>query len=305
MKTVNRIFDHLTKSAGVILILSVAISFTLAFTDPRPLRASLGMETVTTNAVNSEDLIPEYLQSISVKIIVGDGTGSGIAFTRKDSNGKPITFIWTAAHIFTHHDGDFFSLLLSTNRPNVPTQYADIQQVTVKNGVVVGKKTKSVKMFKFSDDENGEDLAILRVNGEFFNTNTVVFDLTGDVPHIGQSLYSMGAPYGLAQSFSPGYYSFIGRNFEGMIFDQTTCVIFPGSSGGGIFSVDGKYEGMSNVMRASSINFITPIRRIQKWVEREHIEWTLDPTCPMPSEKELKKISLYDTALTPKVELKE
>lgn len=249
--------------------------------------------------------IPEYLQSISVKIVVGDGTGSGIAFTRKDASGKPVTFIWTAAHIFTHHDTDFFSLIVSTNQPGVPTQFADIQQVIVKNGAAIGRKTISTKLIKFSDDDNGEDLAILKVNGDFFNTNTVVFDLSGKLPHVGQELYSMGAPYGLAQSFSPGYYSFIGRNLDGIIFDQTTCVIFPGSSGGGIFSVDGKYEGMSNVMRASAINFIAPIRRIQRWAEREKIEWALDPSCPMPTDKELKKMSMYDTTLTPKVTIKD
>ena len=255
--------------------------------------------------VKATNSIPEYLQSISVKVVVGDGSGSGIAFTRKDAEGKPITFIWTAAHIFTHHDNDLFSLLVSTNAPGIPTQFADIQQVIEKNGVVIGKKTKSAKLLKFSDNENGEDLAILKVIGDYFNNNTVIFNLTGNLPRIGQELYSIGSPYGLAQSFSSGYYSFIGRNMDGILFDQTTCVIYPGSSGGGIFSTDGKYEGMSNVMRASSINFIAPIRRIKKWTEREHIEWTLDPSCPMPSEKELKKLSMYDTALTPKVELKD
>lgn len=255
--------------------------------------------------VKAADSIPEYLQSISVKIVVGDGTGSGIAFTRKDADGKPVTFIWTAAHIFTHHDNDFFSLITSTNTPGVPTQFADIQQVVVKNGAVSGKRTKSAKLIKFSDDESGEDLAILRVNGPFFNSNTVTFDLSGNLPHVGQELYSMGAPYGLAQSFSPGYYSFVGRNLDGIIFDQTTCVIYPGSSGGGIFNVDGKYEGMSNVMRASAINFIAPIRRMQRWAEREHVEWALDPNCPIPNDKELKKLSLYDTTLTPKVEIKD
>jgi hypothetical protein len=258
-----------------------------------------------TGKSDDSNSVPEYLQSISVKVVVGDGSGSGIAFTRKDANGKPITFIWTAAHIFTHHDTDFFSLLVSTNQPGVPTQYADIQQIIMKNGAMIGMKKKSAKLFKFSDDANGQDLAILIVNGDFFNTNTVVFDLSGKLPHLGQPLYSMGSPYGLAQSFSPGYYSFIGRNFEGIIFDQTTCVIFPGSSGGGIFNADGKYEGMSNVMRASAINFIAPIRRIQQWVKLENIEWTLDPNIPMPADKDLKKISMYDTHLTPKVELKE
>jgi len=249
--------------------------------------------------------IPEYLQSISVKVVVGDGTGSGIAFTRKDADGKSVTFIWTAAHIFTHHDADFFSVVISTNHPGVPTQFADIQQVVIKNGVEIGKKIKSAKLIKFSDDENGEDLAILKVTGEFFNKNTATFDLSGNIPHVNEDLYSMGSPYGLAQSFSRGYYEAIGRNLDGIIFDQSSCVIFSGSSGGGIFSIDGKYEGMSNVMRASSINFVVPIRRIHQWAIREHIEWALDPNCSMPSEKELKKLSMYDTALTPKVELKD
>ena len=259
----------------------------------------------STSVRAAQESLPEYLQAISVKVVVGDGTGSGIAFTRKDAEGKSVTFIWTAAHIFSHHDNDFFSLLVSTNHPGVPTHFGDIQQVITKDGAVVGKKTKSAKLLKFSDDESGEDLAILKVVGDFFNTNSAVFDLSGNLPHVDQDLYSVGAPYGLSQSVSRGNYSFIGRNLDGIIFDQTTCVIFPGSSGGGIFSKDGKYEGMSNVMRASNMNFIAPIRRIRRWAEREHVEWALDPNCPMPSEKELKKLSIYDTTLTPKVELKD
>ena len=247
---------------------------------------------------------PEYLQSICVKVIVGDGTGSGIAFTRKDANGKDVTFIWTAAHIFTHHEEDFFSMLFGSQNTNTaPTEYAMIQQDIVKNGVVVGRTNLSAKLFKFSDDDNGQDLAILKVNGPFFNKNTVKFDLSGDIPKLGQPIFSMGCPYGLYGSFSPGVYSYIGRNFEGVLYDESNCRIFPGSSGGGIFNTNGVYVAMSNVMKASSLNFITPMRRIQQWVKAEHIEWTLDSSLPMPMEKEIKKINMWDTTLTKRLEI--
>lgn len=266
---------------------------------------------VSTTNVKSADLsIPEYLQSISVKVIVGSGAGSGIAFTRKDANGKDVTFIWTAAHIFTHHDDvDIFSFLpdqqsnnFAVSTPPSPTLYADIQQIIVKDGITIVKTNKSTKLFKFSDDDNGQDLAVLKVNGPFFNTNTVVFDLSNRIPKIGEPLYSMAAPYGYWGSLSIGIYSFIGRNIDDMLFDQSTTIVFPGSSGGGLFAFNGLYEGMSNIMKASNINFITPIRRIQQWVKAEKIEWLIDPTIPMPSDKEIKKINMWDTTLTKKLE---
>lgn len=244
--------------------------------------------------------IPGFLQTISVKVKTSDGkggewNGSGVAITRKDSTGtNDVTFIWTAAHLF-HHNNNIISIIFfgqsGTNDPII--DHAMLEQPIVKNGEVIGKTNILAKLIKYSDSVSGHDLAVLKVDGKFFNTNTVTFASDKELPRVGDPLYSVTSPYGEINSFSTGVYSFIGR-MDDYIFDQTTCVIYPGSSGGGIFSPDGKCLGLTTVMRAPSLNYSIPIRRMRKWAKQEHIEWTIDPNFPMPSVDELRKIQIED-----------
>ena len=98
-----------------------------------------------------------------------------------------------------------------------------------------------------------------------------------------------------------GIYSQHGRIIKSLnkhVFDQTTCVAFPGSSGGGIFlKRDGKarYVGMLVRGAGEGFNLIVPVRRMIEYCEKHKIMWALDKNGKMPSDDELKKIPIEHT----------
>lgn len=253
---------------------------------------------LTNNAKPAESDVIEHLENISVKIKVNDGSGSGTIFTRKDSTGtNDITFIWTCAHLFSHVE-DVFSMMFfgqfTTNTPIIDHAII-IQNLFNKDGAVCGSTNRLAKVIKYSDGETGQDLALLQLDGRFFNKDTVIFNLTGKPARIGTPLLTVASPRGKTQSFSRGDISMVGgSSLKGNVLDQTTCVVYPGSSGSGIFTTDGKYVGMVTIMEEPNINFMIPIRRIQEWAKKEHIEWAIDPGVSMPTEKELKSIKIGD-----------
>jgi hypothetical protein len=242
---------------------------------------------------------PDFLSSISVTVITPGGSGSGVAFTRTNELGEEITFVWTAGHVCQHREsGPVFSFndSLPVRRQERIVYYTNVfvmQDVTI-NGEYAYTTNLSATVIKCSPNETGNDLAILRVNGKFFNQNTTRFDLSGRIPKLGESLYGLSSPYGEYGMFTKGMYSFIGRNIDGTLYDQTTLIIYPGSSGSAVFGEDGKCVGLVLMMRAPQLGYIVPVRRMQKWAKDEHVEWALDPKLPMPTAKELKELKRED-----------
>lgn len=250
-------------------------------------------------AKSSDKDIPEYLENIAVKIKVNQGSGSGVAFTRKDWTGtNDITFIWTAAHVCKRSENLFSMLFFGQHGTNTPV--IDHVQILLnlydKDGELCGSTNRMARIIKYSDDENGQDLAILVLDGPYFNTNSVIFDLSGKPKRIGTKVISVASPYGFTDTYSEGNISMVGLSTVDInVFDQTSCVVFPGSSGGGIFDTNGVYIGMITVTAGPNINFMIPMRRIHAWAKREGIEWALDPKIPMPSEKEFKTLNIGDS----------
>lgn len=235
----------------------------------------------------------DHLQKISVTIKCGESTGSGTIFTRKDSTGtNNVSLIWTCGHLVEYlrkersvigKDG--------TTRKIVEFKDAVIVETVVENGRTIGKREYYAEVIKYSKVDDGEDLALLRVRKQDFSTNTVKFYLDNKIPSVGTKVYHVGSIFGEvgANSLSSGLYSYQGRLIENKIFDQTTTVVYPGSSGGGIFLKDGRYIGMATRMRGPNANYIVPIRRISIWVKKMNIEWAMDEKVKMPSDEELSK----------------
>lgn len=260
----------------------------------------IGSELFAANPTSAPS--PDFLSSISVTVSTPGGTGSGVAFTRKDANGEDITFVWTAGHVVQHRESVPFLFVGPPGSSNAPilkskmiyyTNVTVMQDVTI-NGEYAYTTNLSATVIKSSPNETGNDLAILRVNGKFFNQNTVAFDLSGRIPKLGESLYGVSSPYGEYGMFNVGVLSFVGRNIDGTLYDQTTLIIYPGSSGSGVFNTNGKCTGLVLIMRAPSLGYMAPVRRMQKWAKDEGVEWALDPKIPMPSEDELKSLSRVD-----------
>jgi tetratricopeptide (TPR) repeat protein len=77
---------------------------------------------------------------------------------------------------------------------------------------------------------------------------------------VGQRVYAIGAPEGLELTISEGLVSSI-RDFEGAQYIQTSAPISAGSSGGGLFDVEGRLVGITAfiVPEGQNINFALPV----------------------------------------------
>jgi len=272
--------------------------------------AILSLPTHTSAEDKSVKEISQLLQDISVTVKSGGGEGSGVIITRTipiaiDSKGKPLTakvnFIWTAAHVIDNLRS--VRTVIKDGRPIKIVEFKDAQivQELVEDGRRVGEVKMEAKVIKYSDSENGEDLALLMVRKKGFIDKSVTFyNDTGKPVAIGTELYHVGSLLGQtgSNSLTRGIISQIGRVLDlgtgdGVVFDQTTVTAFPGSSGGGVFLSErsgnkaGQYVGMLVRGAGETFNLIVPVRRIREYAQREGILWSVDEAAPTPTLKEI------------------
>jgi S1-C subfamily serine protease len=239
-----------------------------------------------------------YLQDISVTIRASGAQGSGVIFTRKDADGVTVNFVWTAGHVVS--DLRSSRKVISSDgveRTIVEFRDAKIVKTLIEDGRTVGTLQLDAEVIRYTDADAGEDLALLRVRKKNFIENTTVkFYLEKEIPTLGTDLYHVGSLLGEegANSMTSGIYSQQGRLINKTIFDQTTVIAFPGSSGGGVFLKDGHYVGMLVRGAGEAFNLIIPIRRMSAWAKSAKVEWAINPLMAMPSSEELKKLPVED-----------
>lgn len=253
--------------------------------------------------------ISSYLQNISVTVTAKGGSGSGVIFTREiqaGSKSKKVNFVWTAAHVleglrsvrtFIDPDGHV--------KKTVEFQDAEIKKKIIESGRTMGQLVLDAKVIKYSDAKTGEDLALLMIRKSDFVQDTLKFheDKDGVGLPLGTQLFHVGSLLGEdgSNSMTTGIMSQVGRTVSlsggpKTLFDQTTVTAFPGSSGGGVFSTDGKYIGMLVRGAGETFNLIVPVRRIRKWAEGENLLWAMDPDAKAPSMDDIEKISVENMA---------
>jgi hypothetical protein len=247
----------------------------------------------------------EHLQNVSVTIRAESGysagEGSGVIFTRKDKDGNLINLVWTAGHVIDNLRSERKILLNGAPRTLVEFKDPMIIKEIRQNGRTVGRLQMDAEVLKYSDSEDGHDLALLRVRKYNFVTDSVVFYLDEKIPALGTDLLHVGSLLGQmgANSMTDGIYSQHGRIIKDLnkhVFDQTTCTAFPGSSGGGVYlKSDAKYVGMLVRGAGEGFNLIVPVRRIADYCKRHKIMWAVDKTVAMPDSEELKKMSIENT----------
>lgn len=244
-----------------------------------------------------EEPIPAYLQDISVTIRSGSAEGSGVIFSRRDSSSNLVDFVWTAGHVVADLRRER-EVVSADGSKKTLVEFSDPRVVKEirEDGRTVGRLEIDAEVIKYSDADNGEDLAILRLRKHNFTIASTRFYLDPEVPALGTDLYHVGSLLGQqgANSMTSGIYSQYGRIINKIIFDQTTCAAFPGSSGGGVFLRDGRYVGMLVRGAGETFNLIIPVRRIVLWTTRTKTRWAIDPKTPMPSEDEIRRIPVED-----------
>ena len=258
----------------------------------------------TTLAEDVKKTTADYLQDVSVTIVsegsFSRGEGSGVIFSRKDKDGNTVNFIWTAAHVIDNLRNERKVIVNGAPKTLVEFKDAKIVKVLRQNGRTVGQLELDAEVVKYSDADDGHDLALLRVRKLNFVDSTVKFHLNKEIPKLGTDLWHVGSLLGQmgSNSMTDGIYSQTGRVIKSLnkhVFDQTTVAAFPGSSGGGVFlKTDNKYIGMLVRGAGETFNLIVPVRRMVTWCEKNDIMWALDPSVKLPSDEELAKIPVED-----------
>ena len=246
----------------------------------------------------------DHLQDVSVTIrsesAWSAGEGSGVIFSRKDKDGNTVNFVWTAAHVVDNLRQTRTVIVNGTPRTVVTFKDAKVIKVIRQDGRTVGRLELDAEVIKYSDSEDGHDLALLRVRKLNFVTDSVTFYLDKDIPKLGTDLWHVGSLLGQmgANSMTDGIYSQTGRLIPSLnkhVFDQTTVAAFPGSSGGGVYlKSDARYVGMLVRGAGETFNLIVPVRRMAAWAKKNDIMWALDAKAKMPTNDELAKIPVED-----------
>ena len=246
----------------------------------------------------------DYLQDVSVTIVSAGkfsrGEGSGIIFSRKDKDDNTINFVWTAAHVIDNLRQERKVIVDGAPKTLVEFKDAKIVKVIRQKGRTVGRLELAAEVVKYSNSEDGHDLALLRVRKLNFVSDTVKFYLDKEIPKLGTDLWHVGSLLGEqgSNSMTDGIYSQTGRLIPSLnkyVFDQTTVAAFPGSSGGGVFlKSDARYVGMLVRGAGETFNLIVPARRMAQWATKNDIMWAMDPKVEMPTSDEMNRIPVED-----------
>lgn len=262
---------------------------------------------LTTSFVQAADNpLVKKLENVSVTVKSGDkGQGSGCMFTRK-VGGETVSYVWTAGHVVAHLRKVRSVIINGSPKAVVEFEDAQIVQEFRQGGRRIGEIKMDARVVRYSDAQQGDDLAILEIRKRDFvpAETTIKFYAGAEIPPLGTELYHMGSLLGQfgSNSLTTGVISQQGRVLDlganGVVFDQTTVTAFPGSSGGGVFlKSDGEYIGMLVRGAGEQFNFIVPVRRMRDWAKSAKVEWAFDQTVPMPSAEELRKLPIEDAGV--------
>ena len=241
--------------------------------------------------------VADHLQDISVTIRAENdyqkSEGSGILITRKIGD-EQVTFVWTCGHVVDQLR-NVRSIIVEGASVKV-IEFDDVQIIKelVEGGRRVGEIKMDATVIKYSDADDGEDLALLMVRAKDYGKASTKFYLDSKEPiiPIGTQLFHVGSLLGQmgANSMTSGIISQVGRIHGKVEFDQTTVTAFPGSSGGGVYLQDGRYVGMIVRGAGEGFNLMVPVRRMKRWAARHDIMWALDPSLTPPSLDDIKKL---------------
>lgn len=242
--------------------------------------------------------IPAYLQDISVTVSADGGTGSGVVKTTRDGQ----VYVWTAAHVVSglRKPRTVVDPKSGSSRTVVEFDDAKVMKKYVEEGRDVGQVELYAEVIKYSNANDGEDLALLRVRKKNFATEGVSFYLEKEPPAVGAELYHCGSLLGEfgSNSFVRGMVAQHGRLIKGKVYDQADLNAFPGSSGGGVFlKSDGRLVGL--VVRGAQGGFtlLAPARRMAAWAKKAKVEWAVKDDVAPPTREELDALSVEDVLI--------
>lgn len=232
------------------------------------LTIALVLFTTSVFAERTQNELASHLQDISVTIKSDRSQGSGVIVTReikfaKDSKPEKVNFVWTAAHVVDNLRGTRIVINpQGQSRTVVQFKDAAIVQELIEGGRRVGELKMDAKVIKYSDSDNGQDLALLMIRKRGFVDVSADFHVgEPKIIPVGTTLYHVGSLHGQvgANSLTSGIISQVGRVInlgkgDGTIFDQTTATAFPGclTEDSVIYTSEG-YKKITNIRLGDTV----------------------------------------------------
>jgi len=120
------------------------------------------------------------------------------------------------------------------------------------------KKVRIVALNKFGD------LALLHIEDKDAPKFVSVPLGESDKLSVGDHVFAIGSPLGLARSVTEGILSTKTRELEGELYLQTTAQINPGNSGGPLFNLRGEVVGVTNmkITFGEGLGFAIPVESV-------------------------------------------
>lgn len=113
------------------------------------------------------------------------------------------------------------------------------------------------------------DLALLQIPVQKDMPFQVVNLAPNNEQREGDEVFAIGNPLGLERTVSQGIISTRNRNFNGLVFLQTTANINPGNSGGPLFNLKGEVIGVTNMklLFSEGLGFAIPVSYLKHFLE--------------------------------------
>lgn len=243
------------------------------------------------------------LQAVSVTVMAGTAMGSGVLITREligaDGQLRKYNFVLTCGHVVAGLKTSIITETQEYGQISIQEwQEAEIKQVVVKNGRIVGTILLKAEVIFYSGcadgPQPGQDLALLLIKGNTIIDEDTKFYCGNDICGVGTDVLHVGSARGQHHSVTTGIISFVGReiNFDAngtRYFDQICVSALPGSSGGGVWTEDGKYVGMLVRQVAENFNLMIPMRRIKTWADLNNASWIYNPESKCKPLNEIQK----------------
>jgi len=242
--------------------------------------------------IASEKEIRERVLGPSVQVALFEGLGGATAQWTVAGSGTVFktekgTYILTAGHVVER-------AIRFVEKPPQPdeehqgeTKIAAFDDVTViiqreKEGIVTGELRIRCKILKYSpvEEKGGDDVAVLQpYEPDLLPFGAKPLPKDKDI-YPGQPVYHCGSMLGeLVNSITFGVISSTSRMYNNKPFIQLSTTAQPGSSGGGIFVVDGNacyYAGMLTRGSGETINLAVPMRRLRAVLSQWKMEFIFD-----------------------------
>lgn len=245
---------------------------------------------VNFNKVQPTD-VAQYLQSATVIVRDVNGMGTGVLYTAKDRR----VYVWTAGHIVE----DSRTIELRDDGTTID-KFADVLIICFRNdteGHIVYGPLLRAAVIRMSDADEGNDIALLRINDPTFEApSSIVFDHE-KFPAPGTPVYHCGHFQGFVGtgSISSGVVSQNGRLSDGQEWLQTDCMITSGSSGGAVVrQSNGHCLGLVSRGRMHGFELLVPVTRMRLWAKQVGVAFAMDPTLDVPSDEVLMSRPIYD-----------